>query len=325
MKNFKVFTVAALIGASAMTFTSCGDKTNSKEGKDGEEKSEEKATGIDLSTGNGNVMQLVEALESGTIGMDKANASEIEDYFDMKGKASGDNIYGSSTFTGLKLNKSFTIFKNVLYQVSYSSFYDKGKEDLAKADNEELTKYFTEKFGKSSGSEKYMTWDTKNYKVSYSIYDDGYTIGFVSANVDKAAIEKEENKVAGASLDQVQKLIPAVVGGTIKLNSSTPSEIATIMGEGMKADDYYMSDKIQYASHYLNRNISITDKKVTSIKFSTFQDTDECTDLNDVVAYLETTLGSKFTTEGSTKKWTNKGFSVSITTYTGSGYDLTIE
>ncbi len=319
MKNFKVFTVAALIGASAMTFTSCGDKTETKEG---EEKKEEKSS-VDLSTGNGNVMQLVEGLESGAVAMDKATVSDIETYFDIKDKATGDNIYTTSTFTGFKLNKSFTIFKDVLYQVSYSSFYDKGKEDLAKADNDELTKYFTEKFGTPGGSEKYMTWDKENYKVTYSIYDDGYTIGFVSAKVDKAAIEKEENKVAGASLEQVQKLIPAVVDGTIKLNTTTPAEIATLMN--MEADDYYMSDKIQYETHYLNRNISITDKKVSSIKFSTFQDSDECTDLNDVVTYLETTLGANFTTEGSTKKWDNKGFSVSITTYTGSGYDLTIE
>ncbi len=329
MKNFKVFTVAALLGASAMTFTSCGDKSDSKDGdkkeenKDGEN-NEGNTSSADLSTGNGNVIQMVEALESGAVAMDKATENDIKTYFDITSSATNDYISSKSTFTGFYLNKSFTMFKGVLYQVSYSSFYDKGKEDLAKTDNDELTKYFTDKFGKSTGySEKSMQWETENYTISYSIFDDGYTIGFVSAKVDKAAIEKEENKVAGASLDQVQKLIPAVVNGTIKLNTTTPGEIATLMG--MEADDYYMSDKVQYETHYLNRNISISNKKVSSIKFSTFQDSNECTDLNDVSAYLETTLGSKFTSEGNTKKWANKGYTVSITTYSGSGYDLNVE
>jgi len=332
MKNFKVFTVAMLLGAGAITFTSCGGEEKKDEKKDESHESDSSSEDskpaadldINMDEGLGHIQMLVQAMESDAIKIDKSSSDDIQEYFDFEDDYATDRYSNKSTFAGYSVSKSYTFYKDMLNSVSYSSFYDEDKHDKAGDDCDAIQDYLSTVFGKPK-SKKYPEWETDKYTISYSTYDDGYSFDIKSVNVDKAALDIQDAMVEGASVNDVTKLVTALNDGSIVIGTSTNDETATFFG--MESNDYYMDDKIQYSDHSLSRSLDISNKTLSKVKFYSYNNpsVSEQEDMTNVDAYLVSALGDDFVAVGDQKIWKKDNFTVSFSLYSYGGYDLTVE
>jgi hypothetical protein len=272
MKNFKVFTIAALMAGAAFSFTSCGggDAT-------GTDEKEEK---VKLEDGLGYVKQLIKAVESGDIKVDKSTKKDITKYFDFED--SGDEyLSDDNDFEGYRLDKSYTMADGVLNSISYNTFYDKEEEDLAKKDSKTVLEFLEKTLGESEGSgDTYFTWTKSKYEISFNIFSDGYSL-YVKSFTEIEYDDYEGDEAIDGDCapdfyalrdDLVDKLVANIANGKIKLNKTTKEEIATLTGD---ANDFNHDYKGMNVSGYY----SYTDGVLTSFSLNYFYTCDAATDL----------------------------------------------
>lgn len=269
MKNFKVFTIATLMAGAAFTFTSCGGETSETD------KKEEK---VKLEDGLGHVQQVIKAVESGDIKIDKSNKEDITKFFDFK-SSSDEYLTDNKNFDGYRLDKSYTMADDVLNSISYNTFYDEGKEDEAEKDSKAVLEFLEKTLGDSEGSgDTYFTWTKSKYEISYNIFSDGYSLYIESF------IEKEYDDIDPVSEgdcspnffalrdDLVDNLITNIGNGKIKLGKTTKEEIIALTGDG---NDFNHDYKGMNVSGYY----SYTDNVLTSFSLNYFYTCDAAMDL----------------------------------------------
>ncbi len=292
MKNFKVFTVAALLAGAAFSFTSCGggDKTET----------EEKEEVVKLEDGLDYVKQLINAVESGDIKVDKSTKEDITKYFDFE-DSSDEYLGDDNEFKGYKLDKNYTLTDGVLNSVSYNTFYDKGEEDMAKKDSKTVLEYLEKTLGESEGSgDTYFTWEKSNYEISYNIFSDGYSLyvkSFIEPDYDKYDDEGLSTGECAPDFyalrdDLVDKLIANIANGKIKLGKTTQEEMTTLTGDG---NDFNHDYKGMNVSGYY----SYTDGVLTSFSLNYFYTCDSAMDLLSLdKSELVTDISSKLNVDG---------------------------
>ncbi len=260
MKNFKVFTVAALMAGAAISFTSCGGG-----GADTEEKAEE----IKLEDGKGYVKQLISAIESGDIKVDKSTKKDITKYFKFE-DSSDEYLSTDENFKGYRLDRSFTINEEVLNSVSYNTFYDDDAKDAAKKDSKEVLEYLKETLGKTESSgDSYFKWEKSKYEISYNIFDDGYSL-YVKSFIEPVYEDIEDDYSLDGECapdfyalrdDLVNKLVNNIANGKIAIGKTTKEEMATLTGDGndfnydykgMNVSGYYSYEEGALSSISLN-------------------------------------------------------------------------
>jgi hypothetical protein len=331
MKKVKLITLAALVAATSMTFTSCGgadEKSDESKDKKGTEATNEGATAevgdtkaapvgnFDLETGLGNVQQLVSSLEGGNIVIDKTNSADVLDYYNIVDKYAeedADRFYGKSSFAGYSISKSFSFYKNQLNNLNYDANFDEGNDDKVIAESDAVYAYLVEVFGKPE-SRKYPKWETDKYEVSYSTYDNSYAVKFESITVNKYKQDRLDAVVEGSAINNVTNLLTAVTNGTIVLNKTTTSEIGTIAN--MVIESGYFNDEIQYVDHNLSRRVSSSNSIVSEINYYIREDDpnyeNKPTIEADLSALITTTLGADFVTAGEVKTWNKDGYTVTL-------------
>jgi hypothetical protein len=293
MKNFKVFTVAALMAGAAISFTSCGggDTTDTKE----------KEEVVKLEDGLGYVKQLIKAVESGDIKVDKSTKKDITKYFDFT-SSSDEYLSDENDFKGYRLDKSFTMADDVLNSISYNTFYDKGEEDLAKSDSKAVLEFLEKTLGESEGSgDTYFTWTKSKYEVSYNIFSDGYSL-YVKSFIEKEYEDYESgiDDVDGECApnfyalrdDIVDKIVANIANGKIKLGKTTKEQVATLTGDG---NDFNHDYKGMNVSGYY----SYTDGVLTSFSLNYFYTCDAAMDLLSLdKSELVTDISAKLNVDG---------------------------
>jgi hypothetical protein len=331
MKKVKLMTLAALVAATSMIFTSCGGtdaKSDDSKDKKGTEATNEGATAegedtkaapvgnFDLETGLGNVQQLVSSLEGGNIIIDKTNSADVLDYYNVVDKYAeedADRFYGKSSFAGYNISKSFSFYKNQLNNLNYDANFDEGNDDKVIAESDAIYAYLVEVFGKPE-SRKYPKWETDKYEVSYSTYDYGYTVRFESITIDKYKQDRLDAVVEGNAINEVTNLLAALANGTIAPNKTSIADFGTFAN--MEVKSYYSSDKIQYKDHYVSRTISSDNDIVTEISYYIGEDdpdyNNEPTVEEDLTTLITTTLGSDYVTAGKVKTWSKDGYTVTL-------------
>lgn len=305
MKNFKVLTIAALMAGAAFTFTSCGG---------GEKTETEETEKVNLEDGLGYVKQLINAVESGDIKVDKSTKKDITKYFDFE-DSSDEYLSDDKNFKGYRLDKSFTMYDEVLNSISYNTFYDEDEEDLAKKDSKAVLEYLEKTLGESEGSgDTYFTWTKSKYEISYNIFSDGYSL-YVKSFIEKE-YEEYDDYDTGESDDcapdfyalrdeLVDKIITNIGNGKIKIGKTTKEEITALTGDGTDFNHDYKGMNV--SGYY-----SYTGGVLTSFSFNYYYTCDAAKDIlsldkseltTDISAELNVDAESDGTGEDAGKSW----------------------
>jgi hypothetical protein len=257
MRNFKVFTVAALMAGAAITFTSCGG---------GSTTTEETKEEIKLDNGQGHVKFLVNAFESGDLKIDKSTAKEITKYFDFEDD-DDEYLNDDVKFDGYRLSRGYTMYDGVINSISYNTYYEDENEKDAKNDSKELLASLKETLGKSDNSgDTYFRWEKKNYEITFNIFDDGYSF-YLRSYIEKEYPEYEDDIDYSSDEDcapdfyalrddLVMKLTDNIKKGSIKIGKTTKSEMASLTGSSDNFNfDYkgmYVTGSILYSGDVLS-------------------------------------------------------------------------
>lgn len=142
----------------------------------GSTKSEEKIEEIKLENGEDHSIHLIKTLESGKIEIDKSNSKELIEFFEINDK--GDEyLYDEIKYDGYKLARSYKLYDNILGTITYETFYEEKNESDGEKAAKNILSFLKDKLGSPDDfGDTYNEWDKEKYKVTFNVFDDGYTL-----------------------------------------------------------------------------------------------------------------------------------------------------
>ncbi len=308
MKKLRLLTVSTLLLAGSMaTFTSCGGGESDESDKKGEEKTEENGYAI--------VKQMMDAFDKGDLVLEVSDADEVKKVMDID---SDDEDYISidKEFKGYDFDVNFSMEDGALSSVSCNTFYDDDKEDEAKEDSEELLAYLKKTLGDpESDSDTYFDWSYAGMEVSFSIYEDGYSL-YIDPSYEEPIGGDYDGDCVGdfynLKKDLSDLFLANVKNGKIKLGSTTKSEMASLVGSSDGYDKEY--DGLRVSGYF-----SYEGDVLSSISLDYFYDCDGALSLldmdkEDITEEINTGLGVTGEKDGDYEdagtNWTINGMSV---------------
>ncbi|CAG5076256.1 hypothetical protein [Parvicella tangerina] len=322
MKKLRLLTVSTLLLAGSMaTFTSCGGG----EEKDEKDKKEEKSS---KDNGQALVKQMMDAFDNGDLEMNVSSADDVKKAMDID---SDDDDYISldKEFKGYDFDANFTMEDGALASVSCNTFYDDDAEEAAEKDSKEVLEYLEGLLGKSeSSSDTYFDWTYGDLEISFSIYDDGYSLYIDPASGSDIG-SSEEGCVGdfyNLKKDLTDLFLTNVKNGSIELGSTTKSEMAAITGDETGFDKEYDGLRV---SGYFSYNGDV----LSSITLDYFYDCDGALSLldmdkEDLTEEINTGLGVTGEKDGdyedAATEWTINGMSVRQANFSD-GYSIYFE
>lgn len=244
MKKLRLLTVSTMLLAGGLaTFTSCGGGE-----KDGE-KTEENAS---KDNGFAVVKQMMDAIDGGKLEMGASSADDVRKVMDIE-DGDDDYITLDKNFDGYSFDVNFSMEDEVLNSISCNTFYDDDKKKEAKKDSEEILEYLKKLLGEpDSDSNKFYDWSYGDYEISFNIFEDGYSIYIDPPYEDYDDDYSDDENCVGdfynLKKDLKDLFLANVKNGSIKLGSTTKSQMATMTGDGDGFDKEY--DGLSVSGYY---------------------------------------------------------------------------
>jgi hypothetical protein len=159
-------------------------------------------------------------------------------------------------FDGYSFDVNFSMEDEVLESISCNTFYDDDKKKEAAKDSEEILEYLKKTLGEpDSDSNKYFDWTYGDYEISFNIFEDGYSI-YVDPPYDYDDYDDYDSDYDSDCVGDFYNLkndlkdlfLANVKNGSIKLGSTTQSEMASMTGDGDGFDKEY--DGLSVSGYY---------------------------------------------------------------------------
>ena len=131
---------------------------------------------VKLENGEDHSLHLINSVESGKIEIDKTGSKDLIDYFKINDK--GDEyLYDEIKFDGYKFARSYKLYNDMVGTITYETFYEEKNEAEGVKTAKEILIVLKEKLGNPDDyGDSYNEWDKKEYKVTFNVFDDGYTL-----------------------------------------------------------------------------------------------------------------------------------------------------
>lgn len=143
------------------------------------------------------------------------------------------SITVSKSFTGFTFEAVWTMNEGVLDYFDLNTFYDDDAHDAAARDGKETIELLTKIFGTpTEDTDGFYDWKYNDLLISCNLFEDGYSI-YVDP---ESGSSKDELTCVGdfynLKKDLQEKFIANMKNGSIKIGTTTKSQMASITGDG---------------------------------------------------------------------------------------------
>lgn len=143
---------------------------------------------------------------------------------------------------------------------------------------------------------------------------------------EKDGEKTEEKKESKSGASEVATILGDLESGKIQFGETSASEIAKLYG--LEEDDFEMNSKKEFKGYRLESNFGVSDDVLYDMSFHTYSEGDDYEpikeEVKNIVAELTKVLGEPSTEEGTYYEWSKETYSVTLNTYSTSGYDINV-
>ncbi|MCB9188475.1 MAG: hypothetical protein H6600_04895 [Flavobacteriales bacterium] len=144
---------------------------------------------------------------------------------------------------------------------------------------------------------------------------------------EKSDETTEEKKEAKSGASEVAKVLQDLESGKIVLGETSASEIAKLYS--LEEDEFEMTAEQEFTGYRLESNYGVDDDAVYYMSFHTYSEGDDYDpikqEVKDIVAEMTKVLGTPDVNEDSYYEWEKADYTITLNTYSTSGYDINID